>query len=340
MPYVQRKRTYRKRYTRKRAPRTRYNKRGSAAAYRALRIAKSVNRKVAGELCKFQLVPSNFGNISLSPDASFNNLSITGNKPLNTITSGTPWIMPLNWYYFTSITGTSSANSIYFNGISSPVTYTSWNSSTGPLSQKVPLYYNTMEENGQISEDGVFAGLQYRMAYLYIRGIFNASVNNSTDNTDGAVRFVIVKDKQPQGGSATWYDAPPPDSSNNYSGLSSRGVFNANLIDAQINPQTAGRFKIIYDKTMRFTTINGYKPFKYFKRLSTIVRNTRQSTDLTFNLSNTSSTYETNERAPPVLKNAYYLMIFSDGCNFTYSDNSSTPAAGFHLFSRIGYYNN
>ena len=49
-------------------------------------------------------------------------------------------------------------------------------------------------------------------------------------------------------------------------------------------------FKIMYDKTLRFNTINGYKPFKYFKKLSTVVRNNRDVLP-TNNILNTSTAY-------------------------------------------------
>lgn len=334
MPYVQRKRAYRKRYTRKRTPRTRYNKRNIIIASRALRIAKSVNRKVAGEVNKWQVVPSDFSN---AIPGEYNNYSvqISRSYPLNAITSGTPWVMPLNWIYqvgnFTTPYYLENANidGVAYSRISEtnklPATINSF-------SVRNPIWYNTID-NTIDTADFVGAELQYKIAYIYIRGIFNASVNDSTNNTDGAVRFVIVKDKQPQGGAATWYDS---NAQVNSSSPASRGVFNANLIDAQLNPATTGRFKIIYDKTMRFTTINGYKPFKYFKRLNTVVRNLRRPMLVPQN----PTVGQTSTQPAPVLKNAFYLMIFSDGINFTYSEDSSTPAAGFHLYSRIGYYNN
>ena len=95
----------------------------------------------------------------------------------------------------------------------------------------------------------------------------------------------------------------------------------------------------MYDKTLRFNRINGYKPFKYFKRLSTIVRNNRGLVSQG-NISASSSRYQTKEESAPVQKNAYYMLMFSDGLNFEYSTESSTPAAGFNLFNRIAYYNN
>lgn len=330
MPYG--KRRYTRRTNAKKRTYSRYRKRATASAYRAIRIARSVSRKVAGEVCKWQVLPSDFTNGIPGEGTVFNYVS---NNPLNTITSGTPWVMPLNWIY-TASTCTAGTANIYVNGVKFDKPASGGTNPYPSVSYRNPIWYNTLESDNSnsYSIEGSGSGLQYRLAYLYIRGIFNASGSGEV-NTDGAVRFVIVKDKQPQGGSATWFD---PNVGN---GISSRGVFSANLIDAQLNPKTTGRFKIIYDKTLRFTTINGYKPFKYFKKLNTIVRNTRNAVAPVQNgLQSATGSAQSNDAPPPVLKNAYYLMIFSDGPTFNYSTDSSTPSQGFHLMSRIGYYNN
>lgn len=248
--------------------------------------------------------------------------------------------MPLNWIYqYVSGNGTGS---VYVDGqqVTSGTTVTA--------SFKNPLWYNTSltstDTGSSLSETQFLAdvspGLQYRLKYLYINALFNASISSSVNNTDGALRIVIVKDKQPTGGAATWADLNSVENS--------RGVFNANRIDAQLNPNTTGRFKIMYDKTLRFTTTSGYKPFKYYRKLSTVVRNNRdviQSNNIGGSSNYNDVNYQYNQvqsssAAPPVLKNAFYLMIFSDGLTFTYSDASETPAAGFHLFNRVAYYNN
>lgn len=252
--------------------------------------------------------------------------------PLTSITSGTPWIMPLNWIYQAKTLVPESVNSYYYDGAASSVPQRL------TLSVRNPVWYNTYgtqtitDVNPEAYGDSIRSpGFQYRLKYIYLRGLFNASVSESVNNSDGAVRIVVVKDKQATGGAATWYDE-------NYA-TNSRGVFNAQRIDAQLNPNTIGRFKIMYDKTLRFNTINGYKPFKYFKRLSSVVKNNRDIVGVSTDLASTSF-YETSSRAPPVQKNAYYLMIFSDGLNFTYSNESSTPAASFHIFNRVSYYDN
>lgn len=240
--------------------------------------------------------------------------------------------MPLNWIYQARQLESSQESPYYYDGASSTMVQTL------TLSVRNPLWYNTYgthtlsEVNTEAFGDSIRSpGFQYRLKYIYLRGLFNASVSESVNNSDGAVRIVVVKDKQATGGAATWFDE-------NYA-TNSRGVFNAQRIDAQLNPNTLGRFKIMYDKTLRFNTVNGYKPFKYFKRLSSVVKNNRDIVGVSTDLKS-SSYYETNSRAPPVQKNAYYLMIFSDGLNFTYSNESSTPAASFHIFNRVSYYDN
>lgn len=309
--------------------------------YRALsRRISAVSKRVAGEVCKFESTPNTFSNNTLTVGTSLSSLQ----RPLNTITSGSPYIYPINWFY-SQVTGVATGAQ-YVNGIAR---------STGEVltvSFKNPLWYNTngsatdttpsaLPYDGSIYND-VSPGLQYRLKYIYINALFNASINSSTNNTDGALRIVIVKDKQPSGGSATWAD---PNNNEN-----SRGVFNSNRIDAQLNPNTVGRFRIMYDKTLRFNTTNGYKPFKYFKKLGTIVRNNRDLIpDITYSgstavqnngINNANNYVQTPEVAPPVLKNAYYLMMFPDGVSFTYTTEAETPAAGFHLFNRVAYYNN
>lgn len=303
--------------------------------YRTLsRRISAVSRRVAGEVFKYEMTPTQFSNSAVVVGTSNST-----QKPLDTITSGNPWIMPLNWHY-ASVTG----NTGYINGEATT------NGDTFNASFRNPIWFNTsindedyfLQQSDQSLRSDISPGLQYRLKYLYINALFNASVNQSINNTDGALRIVIVKDKQPTGGSATWAD------SNNRT--NTRGVFNANRIDAQLNPNTVGRFKIMYDKTLRFNTTNGYKPFKYYKQLSTVVRNTRDIVPAIYyngtqqvsniNMSTQTNYIETSDRAPPVLKNAFYLMIFSDGLTFTYSDAAETPAAGFHLFERLAYYNN
>lgn len=338
MPYVRKvSRVSRKRTTRKGIVR-RYRRRG--IGYRKLsRRISAVSRRVAGEVCKFEITPNSFTNSTVTVGTG-----IIDNHPLNTITSGTAWVMPLNWIY-EKVTG-SATGSVYYNGNRTPAP----SGTVVDLSFKNPIWYNTSfldvdpdtmtGSNLQgISYDT--PGLQYRMNYIYINALFNASINNSVNNTDGAIRIVIVKDKQASGGSATWYDQL---------GENSRGVFNANRIDAQLNPNTVGRFKIMYDKTLRFNTTNGYKPFKYFKKLSTVVRNNRdfipsdrgsQASQYPTNINTLyNSLVQTSDKAPPVEKNAFYMMIFSDGLTFNYSNESATPAASFHLFNRVAYYNN
>ncbi len=310
-------------------------------AVKALRIARSVNRRLAAEVCKWQITPDLFTNLASNSDSPTMWSQFVETQPLSTISSGVPWIMPINWVY-TTLPNNATTGNVYINGKINGINTSGTGTSTPELlairsvSSRNPIWYNTMtsDQDGSTTNYGDVSSteLQYRMAYIYIKGIFNASVASSQNNTDGAMRIVIVKDRQPQGGAATWFD------SNNNSNAS-RGVFNSLLIDAQINTQTSGRFKIMYDKTLRFTTINGYKPFKYFKRLTTIVRNTRRTIS-PVGWTQSGSTAQTNDAPPPVLKNAFYMMIFTDGLNFTYSNDSTTPAAGFHLFSRVGYYNN
>ena len=333
MPRKYARKTTRKIGTRKRYTRT--NRRSIARIYRRIN---AVSKRVAGEVCKFESYPSMFSNSTVVVGTSK-----TDNSPLNTILSGVAWIMPLNWIY-EKPSGNGTGN-VYFNGNVAIAAGT-----TADVSFRNPIWYNTSltdyDSDSQITQNSVndvSPGLQYRLKYIYINALFNASIASSVNNTDGALRIVIVKDKQPTGGSATWYDSI---------GENSRGVFNANTINAQLNPNTVGRFKIMYDKTLRFTTISGYKPFKYYRKLSTVVRNNRDF--IPSNQGSTAANYPTNlqnqygnllqtsEKSPPVQKNAFYLMIFSDGLTFTYSANnqSETPAARFKLFNRIAYYNN
>ena len=332
------RKSYARKTTRKVGTRKRYTRTNRRSIARIYRRINAVSKRVAGEVCKFESYPSMFSNSTVVVGTSK-----TDNSPLNTISSGVAWIMPLNWIY-EKPSGNGTGN-VYFNGNVAIAAGT-----TADVSFRNPIWYNTSltdyDSDSQITQNSVndvSPGLQYRLKYIYINALFNASIASSVNNTDGALRIVIVKDKQPTGGSATWYDSI---------GENSRGVFNANTINAQLNPNTVGRFKIMYDKTLRFTTISGYKPFKYYRKLSTVVRNNRDF--IPSNQGSTSANYPTNlqnqygnllqtsEKSPPVQKNAFYLMIFSDGLTFTYSANnqSETPAAGFKLFNRIAYYNN
>lgn len=333
MPYARKARSTKKGYRRGRT----YRRAGrySYKNYRALhRRVSAISRKLAAEVCKFETTPDNYTNalVTLSVSGSQAVISSTVQTPLTSIVSGTPWIMPLNWIYQATELDTTQTSPYYYDGAAST------QSQTLTLSVRNPVWYNTYASQTLSDPSYMGAvegmrspGFQYRLKYLYLRGLFNASVTESVNNSDGAVRIVVVKDKQATGGAATWFDE-------NYA-TNSRGVFNAQRIDAQLNPNTLGRFKIMYDKTLRFNTINGYKPFKYFKRISSVVKNNRDIVPIAYNLKE-GNYYETSARAPPVQKNAYYLMIFSDGLNFTYSNESSTPAASFHIFNRVSYYDN
>jgi len=294
---------------------------------RIYRSIRAVSRKVAGEVFKFESTPDMYSYFDVDVDGS-NVVSLTKKTSLTSIISGEPWIMPINWIY--TANGAKTSNQLFINGILYPYPIDPNSAFPNECSLRNPIWRNTEQGIEEFQDSG--AQLQYRLKYIYINALFNASVDQST-NTDGAMRIVIICDKQPTGGTPSWSDEDFV--------TNSRGVFNADRINAQLNPNSVGRFTIMYDKTLRFNTINGYKPFKYFKRLSTIVRNNRGLV----NLDNTPtavtvSRYQTNDQSAPVQKNAYYIMLFPDGVNFTYSTASSTPAASFNLFNRVAYYNN
>lgn len=333
MPYSVRRTKYNKKRSFRRYHKSSYNRRQYVKLSKRI---SAVSKRVAGEVCKFESTPADFQN-QLLTYVSATSYSIQTKNPLNTITSGIPWVMPINWIYKTACSseGTMTQPPFYNGSVQGfpqqnyPIT----------VCLKNPLYYNAITLNNEQFASlpnyqlSLSTDFQYRLKYIYINALFNASISSSQNNTDGALRIVIVKDKQPTGGSATWYDS---DISSN-----SRGVFNAQRIDAQLNPQTVGRFKICYDKTLRFNTINGYKPFKYYKKLSTICRNNRNVVNNAQNIYDTSNNFsQTPSESSPVQKNAYYIMMFSDGLEFTYSTNPATPAASFHLFNRVAYYNN
>lgn len=339
MPYVRRRRAApRRKIYRRKARITR--RKGTRTAYRAIRIARSVSRKVAAEVCKFETTPDMYVGSIVSYDTATSSYQLSANPSLLQITSGEPWVMPLNWFYIGGAAGAGEMQSVYVNSIQ----YTGGQLPPNPyVSVRYPVWYNallnnpTNETNQTLTSNfqQLSTGFQYRLKYMYLNGLFNTD-----GNSDGALRIVILKDRQPTGGSAVWYDE--------YTTDNSRGVFNAKRIDAQLNPQTVGRYKIMYDKTLRFTTINSYKPWKYYKRLSTIVRNNwgyrdgndEQDVSSTQTISLPASRWVMADTAPPVQKNAYYMLMFADGVNFTYTSESSTGEGAFHMFTRIAYYNN
>ena len=334
MPYARKTRTTKKRVGTRKSTRRTYTFRRSG--YRALsRRISAVSRRVAGEVCKFESTPDMFTNAKLLY-SSATQYNVSFEQPLLNISSGNPWVMPLNWIYQQPYNSTGSLSTApFYNG-----SVQGFPQSGAPVytSLKQPIWYNALFENENNPSNPNLSlssstDYQYRLKYMYINALFNASVNSSINNTDGALRIVIVKDKQPTGGSATWFDQNIT--------ANSRGVFNAQRIDAQLNPQTVGRFKILYDKTLRFNNINGYKTFKWYRKNSTTCRNNRVRVTTVSNASITDGNYaQTSDESPPVQKNAFYMLIFSDGLNFTYTTDSSTPAASFHLFNRVAYYNN
>lgn len=317
------KRTY-KRYHR-------YHRTG----YKSLsRRVSAVSKRVAGESQKFEITPLDFGSTTFG--SSGQTATATNNELLRTITSGTPYVFPLNWVY----TPVIEDNETYTSGAVnlSAIRYrtgTSWSIiSNGTYQYKNPVFYKMI--TGDVSPlQGT--ELQYRLKYLYINAIFKSS-------TPCRMRFVIVKDKLPTDSGATWFNA------NNLN----RSVFNSNNINAQLNPLSNGRFKILYDKVFSLTTIQPFKPFKYYRTNSTKIRNSQptiyekgyESEPLDNSAANAVYHYfpqalQTVNSNCPVSKNAFYLMIFSDGATFNYdSTDGTTEDNTFKLMSRVSYYNN
>lgn len=167
------KRTYKRNYGRYRS------------AYRNLsRRISAVSKRVAGEVNKFESTPKLFQNTLLTY-VSATSYKIATQSPLLEIQSGVPWVMPLNWYYVASSSpiGTYSTPPFYngsvqgFPAEGSPVS----------ISLKQPVYYNTLEDYTTFSTE-----YQYRLKYIYINALFNASIVDNVYNTDGALRIVIV----------------------------------------------------------------------------------------------------------------------------------------------------
>lgn len=330
MPYGRKRYTNSKSYRKRRNYKSssRFNRKGNAVAYRALRIAKSANKRVAGEACKFEITPYEFGyNQYVTGTNSGIGVPI---RSLTAIQSGVPWVMPLNWIYQPIYDGTGTiANPRYYGPNGSLQGFGT--DTTNQYQYKNPVYYKML--TGDITP---FSGteLQYRLKYIYINAIFNSA-------SPGRMRFVIIRDKLPTDQGATWFNATD----------TNRSVFNANNINAQLNPLSNGRFVILYDKTIQINTINPLKPFKYYRKMSNKIRNSTPTVTKqgVLEAETTGSTsYNIFQRQPdlpttpiPVGKNAFYLMIFSDGCSFTY-DNSDgeTEDNTFKLMSRVSYYNN
>ena len=323
----------------KRFPRTkrtykRYN-RYRRSGYRSLsRRISAVSKRVAGEAQKFELTPKDFGSTTFAGSAT--TATATNNPLLRTITSGTPYIFPLNWVYTPIIEDneqyTSGAVNLNANRYRSGTSWTTINNGTYQI--KNPVFYKML--TGDISPlEGT--ELQYRLKYLYINAIFRSS-------TPCRMRFVIVKDKLPTDNGATWFNA---------SNLS-RSVFNSNNINAQLNPLSNGRFKILYDKIFSLTTIQPFKPFKYYRTNATKIRNLQpnlnekgyETEPIDNSTTNSVNHYfhqapQTVNSACPVSKNAFYLMIFSDGATFQYdATDVATEENTFKLMSRVSYYNN
>ena len=78
--------------------------------YRVLsRRISAVSRRIAGEVCKFESTPNLFTNSLVTVGTSS-----VQQTPLTTITSGTPWIMPINWIY-QQTSGVATGN-VYIDG--------------------------------------------------------------------------------------------------------------------------------------------------------------------------------------------------------------------------------
>lgn len=302
--------------------------------YSLSRRISAVSKRVAGEVQKFEITPLDFGSTTFS--GSSTTAEAVNNPLLRSITSGVPYIFPLNWIYTPVINDDEvySRGSINLNENRYRVGTTWENISNGTYQYKNPVFYKmiTGDINPLQSSE-----LQYRMKYIYINSIFKSE-------TPCRIRFVIVKDKLPTDNGATWFNA------NNLN----RSVFNSNNINAQLNPLSNGRFKIMYDKIYSLTSIQPFKPFKYYRTLSTKIRNSQSTVYMkgyeteSLDTSSTNSVFhyfpqqlQTVNSVCPVGKNAFYLMIFSDGASFEYdSTDGTTENNTFKLFSRVSYYNN
>ena len=190
----------------------------------------AVSKRVAGEVCKFESTPELFKHALLSFETS-SSYTVSFEQPLLNITSGNPWVMPLNWVYQQPYNSSGSISTPpFYNGsvqglpVSGSPVYTSL---------KQPIWYNALfeNENNPATPNSSVASstdYQYRLKYMYINALFNASVQSSQNNTDGALRIVIVKDKQPTGGAATWFDSNIT--------ANSRGVFQQSF-DARVQQE-------------------------------------------------------------------------------------------------------
>lgn len=334
----------------KRRYKKRYVKRGSSNR-RLYKYVRSISRRVAGEVNKFEHTPAEFGQSVATWQASTSRVSVAApTYNLQVITSGVPYIYPINWIYTPILTETyfdNSGGGLYDldnNEIIGPN-----QTSTRTLQFKQPAYYKIKDYDttsgitqNNVSTDGT--QLQYRLAYIYINMILRAQNDTTSEianqNTTGCVRFVIVKDKQPQDQGATWFNVNDQ----------KRSVFNSNNINAQLNQYSLGRFTILYDKKKYFSAIQPYKMFKFFKKMSTKIRNSTSTVSQPIvqqQFISTNATHNIIQGFPveqtancPVQRNAYYLMIFSDGLTFTYTNDSATDDGQFTLFSRTAYYNN
>lgn len=193
MPYVRKTKSpiHRKRKSNFR----RYRNRGFVNKRINKRIS-AISRRIAGESQKFEITPQDFFTTTLG--SSGQTATNSTNYTLSTITSGTPYIMPLNWYY-TGINDTtqnfvSGAVNLSLNRYITSTTSGYSTISNGTYQFKRPAFYKL--STGPIEP---FSGteLQYRMKYLYVNMIFNSS-------TPARIRFVIVKDKIPSDQGATW----------------------------------------------------------------------------------------------------------------------------------------
>lgn len=301
---------------------------GRSSAVLSRRIS-YLSKKVAGEKRKFELTPDIFqyNNIIWNPTESRYEQTGTVVNPLTVIGPGTPWVMPLNWVY-TNGDALNPAQQVTIDGI----TYTGGELPSGPgadpleptaLEKKYSAFYNTVGVTNPV-EYGT--QLQYRMSSLYINACFRSSLT-----TPASFRAVVVCDKQPSMGPATWYD--PGDSL--YS--TSRSVFSSGAINAMHNPRSAGRFVTLYDKMVYLGADKPIKMLKIYKKFNIFVRNSRiNPSDPNGEIG--TDLFDGAHTTTPVQKNAFYLMILSVANGFNY--NVEPGLNQFNLTSRISYYDN
>jgi len=277
---------------------------GSArAGYRALRAVSNLQRKL-------DIHPRQFI-MNLSNHYTYKNGDGVLTSPMTTISTATPWILPLTWFY--EVTGCS-------------------NNQTS---------MRTFHQNATTN-------VLHKMAFMNLRMRFRIANDNIIRND--TVRFMIVYDKLPQRETPLWVQ-PPTDTTttdDDVRGLFIQNTIDSARFPGSHQRFRVLYDKTIFmnatTKPTHTFLYNNKKAYKVIRSIETNAYDPIETATLDNTYANWSDivTYDTTNNVPlgcPLTKGAIYCMIFTELRPYTLDTDAFGMASDQFSFNyRLGIY--